>query len=88
MNSESKANSYILIHGHEIVNASLLPIEKMREEAQEALNKDIRRLRRDHSRKMSRAATMEDIFNGLLVASDPLISFHRKAEKQKEERIT
>lgn len=73
----------MLCHGHQIIAASVLPVGTMCEEAQEALNKEIRRIRQDHSRKTSRTATMQDIFNGLLVASDPIISAYRKAEKRK-----
>lgn len=74
----------MLAHGHQLIKASILPVGKMCEEAQEASNKEIRRLRRDHSRKKSRTTTMQDIFNGLLVASDPIISSFRKAEKNKK----
>lgn len=73
----------ILIHGHVIIKQSVLPIGKMCEEAQEALNKDIRRIRSNNSRKISRTATNIDILNALFVASDPKISSHREKEKVK-----
>lgn len=63
----------ILIHGRDIVKAAMLPIGKLTEEAQEARNKDYRKYRLDHSRKCSRLATNEDIFNMLCASSDPYI---------------
>lgn len=67
----------ILIHGHKIIDKAILPIGRMSEEAQEHMNKEIRRLRKDHSRKFSRVANLEDVFNGLIVLSDPIISQYR-----------
>lgn len=68
----------ILTHGPEVIKSAILPIGQLSEEAQEARNKDIRKYREGHSRKFSREQTMCDIFNHLLVSSDPLITSSRK----------
>lgn len=64
----------ILIHGHRIIEQSLLPIGQMSEEAQESCNKVIKKTRQDFARKCSRIKTMEDIFLRLFIKSDPVIS--------------
>ncbi|XP_037938632.1 uncharacterized protein LOC119672298 isoform X1 [Teleopsis dalmanni] len=64
----------ILIHSANVINSSLLPIEQLSEEAQEARNKDCRRYRQHHSRKNSREAMNRDLLTMLLVTSDPIIS--------------
>lgn len=69
----------VLIHGHQIIETSILPIGQLSEEAQEARNKDVRNFREGFSRKCSREKTMEDIFLRLLATSDPLISSLKKA---------
>jgi len=68
----------LLIHGPEIIASALLPIGQLSEEAQKARNKDIKRFREDFSRKCSRENTMQDIFNRLMITSDPYISSVRK----------
>lgn len=73
----------ILIHGPEVMNSALLPIGELSEEAQEARNKDIKKYREGFSRKSSRQNTNEDIFNMLLISSDPLISSLRELPKKK-----
>lgn len=73
----------LLIHGAEIVkHFGLMPIGKLSEEAAEARNKDFKRIREHHSRKFSRVATNEDIFNGFLISSDPYISSIRPVLRQ------
>lgn len=64
----------LLIHGPEIIASALLPIGQLSEDAQEARNKDVKRFREDFSRKCSRENTMQDVFNRLMVTSDPYIS--------------
>lgn len=64
----------ILIHGADIIQNAALPIGMMSEEALESRNKDFRFIREHHTRKMSREKTIEDLFNYLLLSSDPLIS--------------
>uniref|UniRef100_A0A8D8ZE87 Uncharacterized protein n=1 Tax=Cacopsylla melanoneura TaxID=428564 RepID=A0A8D8ZE87_9HEMI len=76
-----------LIHGHQIIKAVTLPIGQLSEEAQEARNKDFKRLREHNSRKNNRQNTMEDIFHNFLVSSDPLISSKRKIDHPKKLKI-
>lgn len=73
----------ILIHGPQIIAHALLLIGQLSEDAQEARNKEIKRYREDFSRKCSRTKRMEDIFNRLLVTSDPYISSIRKLPQKK-----
>lgn len=44
----------LLLHGHEVIQRSQFPIGHLSEEPQEALNKEILRMRRNHTRKCSR----------------------------------
>lgn len=76
----------LLLHGAEIIrHFNITPIGKLSEEASEARNKDFKKIREHHSRKFCRRATNEDIFNVLLVSSDPYLSsirpVHRKSVK-------
>lgn len=71
----------LLIHSSQIT--ALLPISQLSEDAQEARNKDIKRYRKNFSRKCSKVKTMEDIFNRLMVTSDPYISSIRKLPQKK-----
>ncbi|XP_029164495.1 uncharacterized protein LOC114935764 [Nylanderia fulva] len=72
----------LLIHGPEIIEHFLLPIGQLSKEAQEARNKDIKRFREDFTRKCSREKTMEDVFNRLIITSDPYISSIRKQPRK------
>lgn len=72
----------ILIHGHEIISSCLLPIGQLSEEALEARNKDFKYFREHYSRKTSRTNTLHDIFNRMLISSDPSISSIRKQNPQ------
>jgi len=73
----------LLIHGQKIIASALLPIGQMSEDAQEAMNKYIKRFREDFSRKCSRVKTMEDVFLRLMITSDPYISSLRKLPQKK-----
>ena len=64
----------LLVHGGDIIKHALVPIGQLSEEAQEANHKNFRDFRKNHSRKMSQKSDNEDIFNNLLIASDPIIS--------------
>ena len=68
----------VLIRGAEIVKYALLPIAQLSEDAQESRNKDIKNFRLHHSRKCSRESSMRDIFNRLLLTSDPFLLSIRK----------
>ncbi|KAK7791956.1 hypothetical protein R5R35_004579 [Gryllus longicercus] len=73
----------ILLHSSKIIESSILPIGQMSEEAQESCNKFIKQYRQDFARKCTRVKNMEDVFQRLLVASDPVISSIRKLPKKK-----
>lgn len=77
----------VLLHGAEIIASnSIVPIGNLSEEASEARNKDFRRFREHHSRKKSRVCSNEDIFNFLLLSSDPLISAVRPTMDAKKKK--
>lgn len=64
----------LLVHGADICkHFSLLPIGILSEEAAEARNKDFRNIREQHTRKMKRIETNEDLLHSLLISSDPYI---------------
>lgn len=67
----------LLIHGADIIKESIVPIGNLSEEASEARNKDFRRYREHHSRKINRTSTNEDIMKMMLLTSDPYISATR-----------
>lgn len=68
----------ILLHGKDIIEHHVMPIGSLSEEAQEHRNKHLKEYRRDHSRKTSRLDTNTDVFNRLLITSDPYITFLRR----------
>jgi hypothetical protein len=72
----------VLVHGADTVSGAILLIGQLSEDAQESRNKDLKYFRSSHSRKISRSSTNEDVFNLLLVSSDPLISRLRKLPKK------
>ncbi|KAL0808907.1 hypothetical protein ABMA28_012574 [Loxostege sticticalis] len=77
----------LLLHGAEIIkHFSILPIGQLSEEASEARNKDFRKIREHHTRKFSRVATNEDIFNGFITSSDPYLSSIRPVLKKNYKR--
>jgi hypothetical protein len=71
-----------LMHGKQVIEHHSVSIGTLSEEAQEHRNKDFKRLRRDSSRKFSREASNLDIFHGLCISSDPLISGLRSSTTQ------
>lgn len=71
----------ILIHGSLAIKYALVPIGQLSEEAQESRNKDYIRFREHHSRKSSRVNTNTDLFNFLLIISDPIITGLRSQSK-------
>jgi hypothetical protein len=72
----------VLVHGANIISGAILPIGQLSEETQESRNKDLKSFKRSHLRKMSRSSMNEDVFNLLLVSSDPLILRLRKLPKK------
>lgn len=78
----------LLIHGEAIISNFSIPIGHLSEEASEARNKEFREYRRQHSRKICRTATNEDVLHQLLISSDPLISSLRtKTCKKKQQDL-
>lgn len=73
----------ILIHGAVVIKNALLPIGQLSEEAAEARNKHFRAYRQDFARKFSRENCNRDIFNRLLLTSDPLLSSMRSVKSRK-----
>ncbi|XP_017473241.1 PREDICTED: uncharacterized protein LOC108364163 [Rhagoletis zephyria] len=71
------------IHGPEIIAYALLPIGQLSEEAQEASNKNFKKYRESNSRKMDREKSNQDVFNMMLITSDPIISSRRKLPEKK-----
>ena len=74
----------MLEHGPEISQNFELPIGFYSEEAQEALNKEIRKARLNHTAKISRINVMKGQMHHLLQRSDPVISsvmFKKKMTK-------
>lgn len=71
----------ILIHGGDIIESLPLPVGQLSEDVLEASHKCYKTIRQYHSRKTSRIHTNTDILHMLLVASDPVISAHRRATK-------
>lgn len=72
----------LLMHSVAIINSIVLPIGQLSEEAQEARNKDCRRFRESHTRKISRITTNRDLLTMLLVTSDPIINSFRTLPKK------
>lgn len=68
----------LFIHGHQIIEKSILPVGRMSEEAQERSNKSIKSYRNDYSRKNCRENTNRDIINRMLITSDPLVNTYLK----------
>lgn len=71
----------ILVHGATIMKHLILPIGMCSEEAQETRNKCLRKYRERHARKFSRIVNIEDVFNRLMLTSDPVISLSNRAPK-------
>ena len=68
----------VLCHGQIIIESNILPLGELTEEAQEARNRDFKHVQLFSSRKCSRQSQNEDIFNSLLLSSDPVLSTMRK----------
>jgi hypothetical protein len=64
----------LLEHGLQIADSLELPIGVYSEESLEALNKEIRNARLNHSCKISRINVMKNQFNYLMIRSDPVVS--------------
>lgn len=71
----------ILIHGASIIENAFLPIGQLSEEAAEARNKHFRSYRLNFARKFSRETCNQDIYQRLLLSSDPLLSSMRHIKR-------
>ncbi|KAL7301953.1 hypothetical protein TKK_0005545 [Trichogramma kaykai] len=78
----------LLIHGHKIIESLPLPIGILSEEALEANHKNVKRFRDKFTRKDSRIHTNTDLFNRLLMSSDPLVSMCRNTKERKKHDYT
>lgn len=77
----------ILIHGSEIIKNALVPIGQLSEEAQKAMNKNLRSIRQYNTTETSRINTNEKLLHNLLVSSDPLISSMRPRQTKSKEPL-
>ena len=64
----------ILLHGSQAIEIAVLPIGMLSEEAQESRNKDFRKFRTSKSRKTSRKDNLQDVFNQMILTSDPVLT--------------
>jgi len=64
----------VLMHGYQIIEASILPLGVLGENASEARNKYYKSDRRLHARKSSRQNNMAVVFHRAMDSSDPLVS--------------
>lgn len=71
----------ILTHSISVIQNALLPIGQLSEEAAESRNKHIKLYREHFSRKFSRIECNEDVFNRLLLTSDPYLSSLKPKKK-------
>lgn len=78
----------VLFHGAAIIDKGMCPIGIMSEEAQESQHKNVRKYRRDFTRKCTREKCNDDLFRRLLLSSDPLISLTRKLPPKSTEPIS
>lgn len=68
----------VLCHGKIIMENSILPLGELTEEPQESRNRDFKHVHQFGSRKCSRQSQNEDIFQTLILSSDPVLSHMRK----------
>jgi len=73
----------LLCHGPDIVKHHLIPIGMLTEESQEACNKHLRNIRLHLTQKKSRTSTNQDLFNFLMMSSDPIIASSRQPTSKK-----
>ncbi|CAI6358671.1 unnamed protein product [Macrosiphum euphorbiae] len=66
-----------------MISNSLVPLDKLSEEAQESRNKDFKRIAEHNTRKILRTCQNEDLIHMLLISSDPYISSLRQFQPKK-----
>lgn len=67
---------------------SIIPLGQMSEEASEAKNKEIRRVRLEHTLKTSRHRTNYDLIKYMLMSLDPYIASLRKLPQKMSTKTT
>lgn len=72
----------LLIHGADIIKSLPLPVGQLSEDVIEVGHKDYKKFRQYYSRKTSRINTNTDIFNWMMVSSDPIVTNKRKKPKK------
>lgn len=77
----------VLIHGSAVIQYALLSIGELSEEAAESNNKEIKKCRLQHSRKISRTLSNTDVINNLILRSDPFITGQRQLPKKPKSTI-
>ena len=77
----------LLIHGADIIKSLPLPVGQLSEDVIESAHKEYKTLRQYHSRKTSRINTNTDIFNWMLMSSDPIVTNTRKKPKKNETKF-
>ena len=73
----------ILEHGYLIADLFELPLGFYSEENLEAQHKDVREARLHHTCKISRENTMKNLYQYLLIKTDPIISSTKFANSKK-----
>ncbi|XP_017466057.1 PREDICTED: uncharacterized protein LOC108358983 [Rhagoletis zephyria] len=78
----------ILIHGAQIIAASVVPLGCLGESASESRNKYYKSDRRSHARQNSRTNNMADVFQRAIDSSDPFLSslFLNKRQQQNQKK--
>lgn len=71
----------LLVHGRAIVKHAILPVGMYSEEALETRNKSIRKFRENHSRRFNRIVNITDVYQRLMLTSDPVISLLNRAHR-------
>jgi len=77
----------LLLHGADIIKSLPLPVGQLSEDVIESAHKEYKILRQYHSRKTSRINTNTDIFNWMLVSSDPVVTNTRKKPKKNQTKF-
>ncbi|XP_036342685.1 uncharacterized protein LOC118751966 [Rhagoletis pomonella] len=80
----------ILIHGAQIIAASVVPLGCLGESASESRNKYYKSDRRSHARQNSRTNNMADVFQRAMGSSDPFlssISLNKRQQQNQKKKI-
>jgi hypothetical protein len=76
----------LIVHGHQIIQHSSIPLGYLTEESAESSNKLYRAARINHALKTSREITTHDVFHRRMVESSPAISL-KFAYRSMEEKL-